>query len=77
VPGPHQVTASVLTSTDQIPGVFLIHGRHRHRPELVQPQQPSQMDRVLGIGLDPIPKGRCSFEGANTLGANPRRGQRP
>jgi hypothetical protein len=54
VPGTHQVTAAVLPGPDQIPGCFLLDGRDRHRGDLVQAQQPGQVDRVPGVGLDPV-----------------------
>ncbi len=55
VPGPHQVAAAVLTGTDQVAGGLLVHSGDRHRGDLVESQQPGQVDRVLGVGLDPIP----------------------
>ena len=54
VPGPHQITAAVLPGPHQIPGGLLLDARHRHRGDLAQPQQPGQMHRVPGVGLDPI-----------------------
>jgi len=43
-----------------------------HRHDLVQFQQPGQMERIPSIGLDPISReGRCSFEGAATTHAIP------
>jgi len=55
MPGAHQVTATVLTGTHQIPGRFLGHAGHRDLHDLTQVQQPGQMRGITGIGLDPIP----------------------
>jgi hypothetical protein len=71
MPSPHQVTASVLTSTDQVPGCFLVHGGHRDRSDLVQAQQPGQVHRVLASVLTRSPEGRCSFDGATTSQRTP------
>jgi hypothetical protein len=54
MPSTHQITSAVLPSTHQISRRFLIHAGHRDGGELAQPQQPSQVDRVPGIGLDPV-----------------------
>ena len=65
--GRHQVAATVLTSPDQVTRGLLRGGRDRHRCDLIESQQPGQMDRVLGISLDPITRGLlCSLLGAAT-----------
>ena len=46
VPGPHQVTTTVLPGPDKITRRFLVDGRDRHRRDLVRPQQTGQMERV-------------------------------
>ena len=71
MPGAHQVTTGVLTGTDQIPGSLLIRSRNRHRGELVQAQQPGQMDRVLGVGLHPVAAGSLQFRRGHDLAPDP------
>jgi hypothetical protein len=67
MPGPHQVPATVLTGTDQVPGRLLRHGRDRDRGDLVQAQQAGQVHRVPGVGLDPVPsRALQNLEGAAT-----------
>ena len=55
VPRPHQIPAAVLTGPHQIPRRFLLDAGNRHLHDLTQPQQPGQMLRITGVGLDPIP----------------------
>jgi hypothetical protein len=52
VPGPHQVPPAFLPGPDQVAGRLLIRAGRRHHGDLVQPQQPGQVDRVLRVGLD-------------------------
>ena len=66
MPGPHQVTAAVLTGPDQVPGGLLVDGRHHDRGDLVQPQQPGQVHASLASVLTRSPAGFCSFDGAAT-----------
>ncbi len=40
MPDSKQVRAGVIAAADEIAGVFLEHGRHAHRGQLVHPQQP-------------------------------------
>ena len=54
VPGPHQITTAVLASTDQVASRLLIGRGDRYCGDLVESQQPGQMNRVLGVGLHPI-----------------------
>jgi len=51
MPGPHQITADILPSSDQVTGGFLRQGGHGHRDDLVQAQQFGQMHRIPGVGL--------------------------
>ena len=67
VPGPHQIAAGVLPGPDQVPGGLLLYGRHPHRGDLIQPQQPRQVHAHPGASvLTRSPAGRCSFDGAAT-----------
>ena len=77
MPGRHQIPAAVLAGPHQIPRRFLLHTRDRHRDDLAQVQQPGQMPGIAGIGLDPIPAGRCNFDGAATRQSMPCAGQEP
>ena len=52
---------------ERLPG----HARHPDLDDLVHPQQPGQMQRIPGVGLDPIPAGRCNFDGAATTHRTP------
>ena len=55
MPRPHQILPRGLTSPDQITRGFLRQTGYPHRHDLVQPQQPGQMQRVPRVGLHPIP----------------------
>ena len=66
MPGPHQIRPGGLPGPHQVPSGLLALGRYPHRHDLVQPQQPGQMQRVPRVGLDPVPAGRCSFDDAAT-----------
>jgi hypothetical protein len=72
VPGRHQIPAHILSGPHQIPGRFLFHTRHGDRDDLSQMQQPGQVPGITHISLDPIPDGRCSFDGAATQHSIPR-----
>jgi hypothetical protein len=50
----HQIRAGILPGPDQIAGSLDLPLRHRYRRDLTQAQQPSQVRRIAGIGLDPI-----------------------
>ena len=50
---------------------------HRHRHDLIQPQQPRQTDRVPGIGLDPITRRSLQLRRRRHLAADPGRDQMP
>lgn len=65
MPGPHQVTAGVFAGPDQVAGRFLGTAGHRDRGDLIEAQQPREVDRVFGV-LTRSPAGRCSLEGAAT-----------
>src|SRR5205085_98753 len=54
MPGPHQITASVLTSAHEITRGLLLRLGHTYRGYLTQPQQPRQPLGVPTVGLDPI-----------------------
>jgi hypothetical protein len=54
MPGPHQITASVLTRPDQITRGLLFRPGHPHRGDLTQPKQPRQPLGVPPVGLDPV-----------------------
>ena len=56
MPGPHQIAADIFSGPHQVPGRLLIGVGHDHFHDLIQPQQPAQMLRVLGVGFDPIPR---------------------
>jgi hypothetical protein len=77
VPGPHQVTAALLTGPHQIPGRLGTHRGDADRRVLVEVQQPGEMDRVAGIGLDPVTGRPQQLRGRHHLAADPRRGQSP
>ena len=77
VPGPHQITAAVLARPHQIPRGLLLHRRHRHRGDLTQPQQPRQVHRIPGVGLDPIPGRALQLRRRRDHAPHPGRGQRP
>lgn len=53
----HQIAPAVFPDPHQILGRFLIDDRDRRRGDLVQTQQPGQMQSVTGIGLDSVPSG--------------------
>ncbi len=71
MPGPHQVRAGRLPGPHKVTGRLLLRRRDPHRGELVHPQQPRQVHRVPGVGLDPLPAGRDRFEGATTSHRTP------
>ena len=77
VPRPHQITAAVLPGPHQIPGRFLLDARHRHRDDLIQMQQPGQMQRIPGIGLHPIPGRPLQLRRRRDHTPDPRIGQVP
>jgi len=77
LPGPHQITTAVLPDPDQVPGSLLLDARHRHRGDLIEPQQLRQMDRVLGVGLDPVTRWTLQLRGRCDLAPDPHAGQRP
>ncbi len=62
----HQVTAGVLAGPDQIPGRLLGHGRHPHRDDVVQAQQPASSTASRASVLTRSPDGRVIFDGAAT-----------
>jgi hypothetical protein len=72
VPGPHQVTAGVLTGPDQVPGGLLCDRGDGDRGDLVQPQQPGQVDRVFGVGLHPVTAGFLQLRRRRDLTPDPR-----
>ena len=51
---PHQITTSVLTSTNEITRRLLLRPGHPHRGDLTEPQQPRQPLGITPVGLDPI-----------------------
>ena len=55
MPGPHQILPGGFPGADQIPGGLLGRARDPHRHNLIQPQQPGQMQGVSRVGLHPIP----------------------
>jgi len=71
MPGPHQIRAGVFPGPDQIPGRLLGLGGHPHPSQLPDVQQPGQPLGVAPVGLDPIPGGRFSLEGATTTHRTP------
>ena len=73
----HQVTAGVLPGPHQVTRSLLVHGRNRHRGDLVQAQQPGQMQGVLGVGLDPVTRRALQLRRRHDLAPDPRRHQRP
>jgi hypothetical protein len=54
MPYPHQVDAGIFTSPHQIANRLNLALGNGYRGDLTQPQQPGQMRRISGIGLDPI-----------------------
>jgi hypothetical protein len=52
--GPHQIRSGGFADADQIPGSLLGRTRNPHRHNLVQPQQPRQIQCVARIGFHPI-----------------------
>lgn len=58
--GAHQIGAGILTGTHQVPRRFLRQGRDLDLDDLAQLEQPRQMQRVMSIGLDPIPGRTCA-----------------
>lgn len=66
MPRGHQLTAIVFPGTDPIPGGLLLQRRHLHLDDLVQPQQPSQINASHASVFTRSPAGRCSFDGAAT-----------
>ena len=75
VPGPHQITAGVLTSADQIARGLLLRPGHPHRGDLAQPQQPRQPLGVPPVGLDPVGR-RPDLRRRRDNAADPRLGTR-
>lgn len=73
MPRPHQVTAAVFTGPDQITGRFLAYGRDRHRGDLIQAQQPRQMQRVTGVFSDRSVFDRPGYKSAMRRIRNPGR----
>ena len=61
MPGGHQIPAAVLAGTHQITRGLLGHTGYRDLHDLTQMQQPGQMRRITGIGLDPIPGWALQF----------------
>jgi len=77
VPGPHQVTAGVFAGPDQVAGRFLGTAGHRDRGDLIEAQQPREVDRVFGVGLDPVPGGSLQLGGCRDHAPDPVLAQRP
>jgi len=75
VTGTGEVSAGVLPGPHQIPGGLLIHGRDHHRGDLPDAQQPREQERVLGIGLDPVPRGTVKLGRSHHLAPDARRPQ--
>lgn len=71
MPGRHQIAAAVLSCPDQIAGRFLIDRRDSDRGVLIDTQQSRQVDRVLGVGLDPITGRLLQLRGATTSHRTP------
>ena len=61
----HQIPASILTGTDQISGCLLFYRRDRDLDDLVQSEQPRQMQRVASIGLDAVTSRSLQFRRRN------------
>lgn len=74
---PHQITTSVFTGTNQVPGVLLVRSRDRHRDVLIEPKQPRQMHRILGVNLDPVAAGALELRWCDHLTPDSGRGQGP
>jgi hypothetical protein len=66
VPGPHQVTATVLTCTDQVPGVLLVDGGTDTGVNSSRRNRRARWTASLTSVLTRSPEGRWSFEGATT-----------
>jgi hypothetical protein len=71
---PHQIRASVFPRPDQVPGSLLSLGWHPHLGKLPDVQQPGQPFSVSPVGLDPVPGGRSSLDGATTTHPTPAAG---
>jgi hypothetical protein len=77
MPRTHEVAADILAGTDQIPGSLLAHARDRHLDDLTQVQQTGQMQRVAGIGLDPVPGRPLQLRRRRDPTLDPGSGQEP
>jgi hypothetical protein len=71
MPSPHQVNAGVLSGPDQIPGGLLGHGRHPHRGQLPNVQQPGEALSLAPVGLDPISRRSLQLGRATTTHRTP------
>ena len=54
VPDPHQVSACVFPGPDQVPRRLLGDRGHGDLDDLPELEQPRQVQRVPGVGLDPV-----------------------
>src|SRR6476661_214013 len=55
VPGAHEVTTDVFAGSDQVPGCFLCRLRNHDLGDLVQFQQPGQVQGVVPVCFHPVP----------------------
>jgi hypothetical protein len=76
MPGRHQFPAHVLPGSHQIPGRLGGLIRNGHRDDLPGVQQPGQMPRVPGIGLDPVPGGPQQLRRRSDLDIHSRPAQK-
>ena len=52
VPAGHQIAAEVLAAAHQVPQRLQFGLGHDHWPQLTSGQQPRELERVAGVGLD-------------------------
>jgi len=54
VPAGHQIAAEILPPADQVPQRFEFGLGHHDRTQLPGSEQPGELQRVAGVGLDPV-----------------------
>ena len=69
----HQISASILTGTDQITGRLLFHRRNCNLDDFAQPEHRARCKASRASVLTRSPAGLCSFDGAITAHSIPAR----
>ena len=54
VPAGHQIAAEILAAAHQVPQRLELGLGHDHRAQLPGGEQPRELERVAGVGLDPV-----------------------